>query len=631
MTDEIKVGRLSRDFGAAEVVLHKREDGGPQRLSFPASSETPVDRWFGTEVLQHDAKSVRMDRLNGGAAPLLFNHNWDDPVGMVDGARIKDSRLWVDAHFFDTERAKEVASMVEGGMRNVSIGYQLYEVTEDTKKQTYTATDWGVLEVSFATVPADPSVGVGRSEDKEAKPVRLVREVSQPAAPAAAPKEIATMAETQAAAGVAEEVAARAAADALSKLDPLEVEKIRRRAIGELCKANRIDSRIETKWVQEGTRLEDIASKILATIEERGKASPQSAADIGLSDGERQRYSLFRAMRLLAGGNSHDSVRLRQEAAFELQCSDQVAKQLGRSPDGIFVPAEVLRRPVDPSTMQRAMTAQPGSNGGYLVGTENMGFVEILRNRSVLSRMGARNLSGLVGNVTIPRQTGAGTLVWQAGETTTATAADQTLGQLSMTPKTAIAVTDVGRTLMMQSSPDAESMIMGDLAKVVALGVDLAGISGTGGAQPIGIINTTGITTGQDASTATYAKMLGFQSAAAAVNAILGNPGYVTTPTVAAALMSRSRFANTDTPLWDGNILDGKMAGFAAMSSVQIPTSNVIFGSWEQVVIGEWGVLELTVNPYQSFNAGVVGIRAIYTVDVLVRYPQAFVLSTNAS
>ena len=107
--------------------------------------------------------------------------------------------------------------------------------------------------------------------------------------------------------------------------------------------------------------------------------------------------------------------------------------------------------------------------------------------------------------------------------------------------------------------------------------------------------------------------------------------GYVTTPTVAAALMGRSRFANTDTPLWDGNILDGTMAGFRAMASKQMTASHLLFGSFEEVVIGEWGVLELAMNPYQSFNAGVVGIRAIYTVDVLTRYPQAFVLSTAAS
>lgn len=636
MSDEIKVGRLARDLFGAEVTI-TREADKPTRLTFPASSETPVERWFGTEVLRHDDKSIRMDRLKGGAAPLLFNHDWNDPVGMIDGARVKDGRLYVDAHFFDTDRAKEVAAMVDGGMRNVSIGYELYEITEDKKTNRFTATDWGVLEVSFATVPADPSVGVGRDAGTDAKPVRVTREaepqVTNPAAAAAFTRS-AVMADPviTTAAPSAEELAARAAANPDAKLTAVAMEQQRRKAIQELVKANRLDSRIEERWIMDGIPLTDVATQILEVLEARGKKNPSaSAADLGLSNLDQKRYSLFRVMRMLSGGNSHDAARFREEAAFELECSRAVAKQLGREPDGIFLPADVLRRPLDSDVVKRTMTAQPGSAGGYLVETDNMGFVDILRNRSVLNRMGARNLSGLVGNVTVPRQTGAGTLVWQAGETTTATAADQTLGQLSMTPKTAIAVTDVGRQLMLQSSPSAESMIMADLAQVVALGVDLAGIAGTGGAQPIGIINTTGITTGQDAGTATYAKMLGFQSAAAAVNAILGNPGYVTTPTVAALLMSRSRFANTDTPLWDGNILDGKMAGFGAMSSVQMPASNVLFGSWEQVVIGEWGVLELTVNPYQSFNAGVVGIRAMYTVDVLVRYPQAFVLSTNAS
>jgi HK97 family phage major capsid protein len=279
----------------------------------------------------------------------------------------------------------------------------------------------------------------------------------------------------------------------------------------------------------------------------------------------------------------------------------------------------------------RALTATGGSAGGYLVDTENMGFIDILRNRSVLSQLGARTLSGLQGHVSIPRQSGAGTVAWQAGETTTATAADQAFGQYSMTPKTAIAVTEVGRTLMMQSSPSAESMVTADLARIVALGVDLAGLTGTGGSQPIGIENTTGVTTGQDAANATYAKILAFQGVAADANAVLGGTGYVTTPSVAAILMAKSRFANTDTPLWDGSILDGTMCGVRAMSSKQVLTSHMIFGSWNELIIGEWGVLELTMNPYQSFNAGVVGIRAMYTVDMLVRYPAAFVVSASVT
>jgi HK97 family phage major capsid protein len=232
-----------------------------------------------------------------------------------------------------------------------------------------------------------------------------------------------------------------------------------------------------------------------------------------------------------------------------------------------------------------------------------------------------------------PRQTGKQSVTWQAGEHTSVTAGDQALGQLSMTPKTAIAITDVSEQLLRQSSPSAEQFVMADLAAVIAIdGVDAAAINGTGGAQPLGVKNTTGITSGQDAATVTYAKALAFPVAAGAVNAIRGNPGWVANIAGAAILMQKSRFSNTDTPLWEGNLLDGTLVGFRAMSSEQIASGNLIFGSWDELVIGEWGVLELATDMGGTrFNTATVGIRAMWMVDVLLRYPQAFVVSTNLS
>lgn len=444
--------------------------------------------------------------------------------------------------------------------------------------------------------------------------------------------------DTNAAAGASAEEQARLAAQAEANVSAVDREKTRIRAIEALGKANSIDSRKVEGWIRSGTTLDKIADEILAVHEERGKARPTSAADLGLTRSEQQRYSVFRLMRLMSARPS-EVQKLQEEAAYEIECSRGVAKRLGRDPDGFFVPGDILRRPIDPEAAavaaqrhNRAMTVVPGASGGYLVETENMGFIEILRNTMVLSAMGARQLSGLVGNITVPRQTGATSVTWQAGETTAATASDQTLGQLSMTPKTAIIVTEVGRTLMLQSNPSAEAMVMADLAQSTALGVDYAGINGTGGAQPIGILNTTGITTGQDAGTATQAKLLAFQSVAATANALLGRPGYVARPAGAAVLAGRPRFTNSDTPMWDGNIMRGTVAGLPAMSSMQMPADgSLLFGSWDSVVVGEWGVLELSLNPYQNFNAGVVGIRAIYSVDVMVRYPQAFVYSTSLS
>lgn len=623
MTEEIKVGRLARDLFGAEVTI-TREAEKPTRLTFPASSEAPVDRWFGTEVLRHDDKSIRMDRLNAGAAPLLFNHNWDDPVGMVDGARVVDGRLVVDAHFFDTERAREVAAMVDGGMRNVSIGYELYEVVEDTKANRYTATDWGVLEVSFATVPADPSVGVGRSADAHTKPVRVTREQPEPTLSAAA------AATTRSAAMADPIITAAPTADTVFKLDPLQVEKDRRTAIGNLCLANKIDSRIEDQWVRDGVRLEEVAGKILQVVEDRGRGNPTAMSDLGLTRAETTRFSLFRAIRAMRTP-THDNV---SAAAYEMECSRALAKKLQRDDSGsIFIPGEVLQRPLGAEAATRAMATTPGSKGGYLVNVENMGFIDILRNRSVAMRMGARRLSGLTGNVVFPRQTGKVSVTWQGGEGASVTAADQTLGQLSMTPKTAIAITDVSEQLLRQATPSAEAFVMADLAADIAIdGVDNAAINGTGGAQPLGIKNTTGITSGQDAATVTYAKALAFVSTAGSANAIRGNPGFVTNTAGAAVLMQRQRFTSTDTPLWSGNMLDGQCVGFNAMSSEQLASGNLIFGSWDEVVIGEWGVLELAMdNGGTRFNQAQVGIRAMWMVDVLVRYPQAFVVSVNLS
>lgn len=148
----------------------------------------------------------------------------------------------------------------------------------------------------------------------------------------------------------------------------------------------------------------------------------------------------------------------------------------------------------------------------------------------------------------------------------------------------------------------------------------------------LGIKNTPGVTTGQDAAAATYAKVLAFVSTAGAANAIRGDPGFVTNTAGASTLMQRQRFASTDTPLWEGNMLDGVLAQFPAMSPEQLAAGNLIFGSWDEVILADWGVLELSTDRGGTrFDTGQVGVRAMWMVDVLVRYPQVFVVSTNLS
>ena len=177
---------------------------------------------------------------------------------------------------------------------------------------------------------------------------------------------------------------------------------------------------------------------------------------------------------------------------------------------------------------------------------------------------------------------------------------------------------------MMQSTPDADALIMDDLAKVLATAIDLAALEGSGAnGQPTGISNTgsIGAVTGTDLA---YADILEFQTDVAGSNALAANCAYATTPAVAALLAQRVKVASTFSPLWEGGLLDGNMAGFRAVATNQLTAASMIFGDFSQVIIGEWGMLELAMNPYANFAAAITGIRAIQTVDVGIRYAGAF-------
>jgi HK97 family phage major capsid protein len=243
--------------------------------------------------------------------------------------------------------------------------------------------------------------------------------------------------------------------------------------------------------------------------------------------------------------------------------------------------------------------------------------------------MGVRRLSGLQGSVTVPRQSAGATAIWLANEASTITESQQTFVQMALSPKNVGAYTEISRQLLLQSSPGAEGIVTDDLAQVTATAADLAVLEGSGAAgQPTGLANTAGIGN-VAAGAATYAKVLEFQEDVATANVMPARGGYVTHPATASILMQKQRFTSTDTPLWVGNIWDGQVSGFPGMSSNQLASGVVDFGDWQEIVVGEWGVLEVEVNPYANFQAGIIGVRAIYSLDVGVRRPFAFSRATG--
>ncbi|MEI2421565.1 phage major capsid protein, partial [Arthrospira platensis SPKY2] len=100
-------------------------------------------------------------------------------------------------------------------------------------------------------------------------------------------------------------------------------------------------------------------------------------------------------------------------------------------------------------------------------------------------------------------------------------------------------------------------------------------------------------------------------------------------PTVAAALMQRHRVADTNSPLWAGAVHAGQVEGVPARSSTAMPAASMIYGDWSSLLIGQWGVLELETNPYANFQAGIVGMRALWTTAVALRHLASFTVATS--
>jgi HK97 family phage major capsid protein/HK97 family phage prohead protease len=579
-------------------------DADSRTLTFPFSSEIPVKRWYGDEILVHDERSVDLGRLNN-RAPLLFNHNLDDPLGVVERAWVngEDRRGYATVRFAKTARADEVLGMVRDRiLPNVSFMYRIDEADEDPKKGEMRVTRFEPLEISIVTVPADQSVGIGRAISNEETEVRIKR-ASQPAVPATTTGAI--MAEvTNAPAGIAAEPKQADGA--------LQIEQSRKAVIANLVRANKLDERIGHHWTTTGASMEQISGELLQILEERSKNNEAfSPVHLGMEAKEVRRYSLMRAVRAAASGDW-------SQAGLEMEASKEITKRTGRdgrTESSFFVPLDV---------QQRDLTVGTNSAGGYLRATDNLSFIELLRNRMVAYTLGARRLSGLVGNVTIPKQTTAATAYWLANEGTSITEGNQVFGQLALTPRTVGAYTQVSRLLQLQSSPDVDGIVMSDLAKQIAIAADLATLAGTGTEQPTGITQTASIGSVTGTSLAA-AGIIEFQTDVAANNALNGSLGYVTTPAVAGLLMARPELPSTGTTrLWQGNLQEGSLFGIRAITSAQMSSATMLFGDWSQVVVGEWGVLELAVNPNDDFAKALTGIRAMYTMDVGVRYAGAF-------
>jgi HK97 family phage major capsid protein len=572
----------------------KPVDEESRRVKIAISSEEPVARSFGNEVLEHSAEAIDLSFLASGRAPLLLDHDPEKQIGVIESVDLDSSarRLRATVRFGKGTLAREAfADVVDGIRANISVGYTINKL-EKSRNDTYVAKSWRPMEASLVSIPADVTVGVGRSSEVSPEPV--IRTDF---------KEESIMSDNTVDIAAVEAEARKAAQRNAAQIVELG------------ARHNKSD--LAQKAISEGKSIEEFRGELLETI---GSQRALEEQGIGLNKKEVKRFSLMRAIHALANPTDR---RAQEAAAFEFECSRAAAEAYGRTAQGILLPAEVLRNwKRDLNSSDEAALFTDDFRGGD--------FIDALRNASSVMQAGARMLNGLSGDVKIPKKTATAAAAWIASEGGAASESEMTVGSVSMTPKTLGAFTDITRQLMIQSSLDVEALVRDDLATAIALAIDLGALSGSGSSgQPTGIKNTSGINV-VDFGTApdlipTFAQVIDMETKVREDNA-LGNGGaYIANATMYGALKSVAKDAGSGQFVAENNTMNG----YRAIVSNQVASGDLYFGDFSQLLIGMFGGLDVVVDPYTASTTGTVRVVALQSVDCAVRHATAFCLGND--
>jgi HK97 family phage major capsid protein len=583
---ERKVVNLKVNYRTIDLSRSEFIDEEKRRVRIGVSSEEPVERSFGMEVLGHNAENINMEFMQSGRAPLLLDHDMTKQIGVIEEFKLDEAqkRTIAVVRFGKSDLAREIFEDVKDGIRmNISVGYRVDKLERINKDdESYYRASWTPLEVSSVSVPADQSrlVGVGRSQPKIEIMEKDNIEINL------------------------DEVRSQSADEARK-----EILKNSKEIIDLGVRHNKRD--LANQAIKDGLSVEEFRGSLLENIS--NDKPLETPSDIGLSEKETKRFSILRAINAMA--NPTD--RKAQEAAkFEFEASEAAQRAYGTTAQGIMLPSEVLR-----NWNQRDLSA--GSDGDLIGQDYRAGdFIEILRNNSAVMPL-ATMLNGLTGDVKIPRKTAAASAAFISSEGGAAGESELTVGNVSMSPKSLGAFTDITRQLMIQSSIDVENLVRNDLAASMAIAIDDAALEGSGSSgNPTGITNTSGINSVSLSSAAapTFAEMVSMETAVRVDNALLGDLAYIVHPTNYGTLKTTEKATNTAQFV----AVNDEINGYKAVVSPQLTANNYVFGNFNDLLIGMFGGLDIVVDPYTNSSSGTVRIVALQSVDVAVRHAVSF-------
>ena len=617
---------------------------GEDTLDFSFSSELPVERWYGKEILLNTPEAVDLSR-NNGAMPWLWNHNSDTVLGVVQSIEVKNNRCYCTVRWSSRAEVQGYRKDVEDGiLSNVSFAYSVDDCKYLPGTDEVIVTRWTPYEISLVPIPADHTVGIGRSktmmnedecktptddegtegemgeEDDEELEKKYKSKITK--------KPIKTMAELEVI-NIEEERKA---------LRDSELGRIR--SLQGLGKSfNMLD--LAERLIERGSTLEEARGIFLDEIATRGGQTPLAGTStpvLGFSKKEEKEYSILRGVQAFISGDWND----RRFNSFEKECHNELAKRMNKSSSGLLVPVLdwKINRSVGGLQTRDPFNVGNFSSGGALVQTTILAesFIDALRSTILTGLFGAKILSGLQGDIAIPKQLTVSEATWM-GENQRLSRTGFSLGQIPMSPTEVGAIVEYTRKLLLQSSVDIEQLIRNDLINIMARAIDKAIIAGSGiGNEPLGLLNNPNvnvISLGTNGGNISYPALVSMLAQIESANAVIGQLAWMMHPLVKAKLM----LTPTTATGIEGNFILGKndqdLLGYRYGSTTQIPRnltkgsasnlSSIILGVWDQVLIGEWGVLEILPNMFgATFDSAGIEIRVIQNLDIAFRHTEAF-------
>lgn len=655
--DDDDGGENSDDTGnEGKEAAGKRDN---DRFDISISSEYPVERWFGREILDHSAAAVDLSRAKLGMS-FLDSHDAKSIVGIVENVKVGDDKvLRGKVRFSRSAPAQQIKTDILDGIRRfISVGYSVNEYSLDTSSKTegdtYRATRWTPMEASSVGVPADPTVGNDRKVGDRLFTVSIrgavAPEVKNPASEPNPSREV-TVTE--------EEKKALAAASAASRTAAAEILR--------LGKVHSIEHDVVMKAVEEGRSLDEFSRTCLEIVGSRGgkpaaPAAAENADRIDLNDREQGEYNIARGiMTCVRNDEMSKAGTSKRDNCFELEISEQIEKNwTGKRHGGLFVPWSIRHASPDLTPELRAkyqgrmkdlqkragLDSGTATAGQELKFTEPGEFIQFLYNSMRVKELGARTIAGLRDNVSYPKQTGKATGSW-VGENPGSDVADSalTLGSIASSPKTYQSSSSYSRQLLAQAVVDVDTLVREDLGRDLALAVDSVAILGGGSNQPSGIGATSGVQSYTAIADAGNGGALAWDDIVKMSELLedanadqLGDGAWLATPGIKSSLKRTARLGNTiGLPIWAD---DSTVDGYRARSSNQVKKNTtkgssgatlhtIIRGIFETMVIGMWGSgFELVVDPYRLKKQGMIELTTFMLTDVVLKYPVAFVVCT---